>query len=202
MIKDLVKVGKKLDSLGLVIGEGGNISARKGDIIYIKRRGAALGKAKISDYIPVNVKNGKPLTRKWRPSSEIFLHLACYDKRDDIGAVIHSHPVFATALGIAKGDLKPITYELAANIKSNIARIGYIKAGTSSLGNAVGKAVRTHNAVLLKNHGLLTVGRDLDEAFMRTLALERAAVTYISCKAAGKLGFLKPKDYKRFFEKL
>ena len=202
MIKELVRIGKRLDKLGFVIGEGGNISVKSGDSVYIKRRGAALGKASKSDYIRIDALSGRPLERRGEASTEIYLHMACYRNRKDIGAVIHTHPVFATALGIADGDLRPFTYELAATIKSNIARIGYIRAGSSSLGNAAGKAAKNHNAVLLKNHGLVTVGKDLSEAFMRTLAVERAAMTYVSCKALGRLTFLRPKDYRRFYEKL
>lgn len=182
ILKDLVNTGKKISEADLIIGEGGNISARMGSIIYIKRRAASMGSAKITDYIPLNVKTGKVLQGKSEPSTEIYMHMACYKARKDIGAVIHTHPVFATALAIANVVIEPVGYELDVNIKSPIAKIGHIKPGTPELGRAVGQAVKKHNAVLLKNHGLVTVGRDLEEAFLRTLAVERAALTYISCR--------------------
>lgn len=182
ILKDLVNIGKKVSRADLIIGEGGNISARVADVVYIKRRGAVMGRARAADYIPIDVKTGKPLRRNDRPSTEIYMHLACYRVRKDIGAVIHTHPVFATALGIKGIDIKPSTYEAEVNIKSRIARIGHVKPGTPALGRAVGRAVKRHNAVLLKDHGLVTVGNDSGEAFLRTLAVERAALTYISCK--------------------
>ena len=135
-----------------------------------------MGDAKINDYIPLDIKTGRPLRKRDLPSTEIYMHLACYRARKDVGAVVHTHPVIATALGIANIKLKTVTYEAAVNIKSPIARIGYIKPGTRKLGNAVGRAIRKHNAILLKNHGLITVGKDLKEAFLRTLAVERVAL--------------------------
>ena len=177
ILKDLLKIGKKISQAGLIIGEGGNISTRQGNIVYIKRRAASMGNAKLTDYIPLNIKTGKPLRKRDLPSTEIYMHLACYRTRKDIGAVIHTHPVFATAVAIANVDIKPVTYELGVNVKSPIAKIGHVKPGTPALGRAVGRAIRKHNALLLKNHGLVTVGRDLEEAFLRTLAVERAALT-------------------------
>lgn len=199
ILKDLVNTGKEISRAGLIIGEGGNISARSGNVIYIKKKAVMMAKAKTADYIPVDIKTGKPLRKMDKPSTEIYLHLACYRARKDIGAVIHTHPVFATAVGIANIDIKPISYEMAVNLKSHVAKIGYIKTGTPQLGKEVGRAVRRHNAVLLKNHGLVTVGKDLQEALLRTLAVERAAMTYIFCKVLGKIGFLKREEYLQFF---
>jgi len=176
MLKELKNIGKKISQTGFVIGEGGNISAKIGNMVYIKRRSASMGDAKINDYIPLDIKTGRPLRKRDLPSTEIYMHLACYRARKDVGAVVHTHPVIATALGIANIKLKTVTYEAAVNIKSPIARIGYIKPGTRKLGNAVGRAIRKHNAILLKNHGLITVGKDLKEAFLRTLAVERVAL--------------------------
>ncbi len=158
-----------------------------------------MARAGVRDYIPLDAKTGKPLRGKDSPSTEIYMHMACYRVRKDIGAVIHTHPVFATALGIADVSIKPLSYEIAVNLKSDIAKIGYIMAGTPELGRAVGRALKRHNAVLLKNHGLVTVGRDLEEAFLRTLAVERTALTYICCGILGRVTFLKKSDYVRFF---
>ena len=198
--QELKNIGKKIAACGFIIGEGGNISARTGSVIYIKRRGASMDRAKADDYIPIDLKTGKPLRKKDRPSTEIYMHLACYRSRKDVGAVVHTHPAFATVLGIADVSVKPFSYEMAVNLKSHIAKINYVQVGTSRLGQAVGRTIRRHNAILLKNHGLVTVGKDLKEAFLRTLAVERAALIYTCCKILDKVTFLKKTDYKRFFE--
>lgn len=199
ILRNLVKAGKEVDRYGFIIGEDGNISARSENAVYIKRRAVSMGKAKVSDYIPIDIKTGKPLRKKDRPSTEIYMHLACHRARKDVGAVIHTHPVFATALGIANVDIGPLSYEMAVNLNSHIVRIGYVKPGTPELGKAVGRAIKNHNAILLQNHGLIAVGRDLQEALLRTLAVERTALTYICCKILGKVTFLKRADYLKFF---
>ncbi len=191
LLRELAEIGRGISQYGFVIGEDGNISARDGDVVYIKRKGASMGKATTTGYIPLSIKTGKPLRKTDKPSTEIYMHLACYRVRKDIGAVIHSHPVFTTALGISNVNLKPLSYEMAVNLNSHIARIGYMRPGTTQLGKAVGRAIRKHNAILLKNHGLITVGRNLHEAFLRTLAIESGALVYICCKSLGKIGFLK-----------
>ena len=179
LVKELLIIGRKIVKMDLVIGEGGNISARTGNIVYIKKRGASMATAKGADYIPVNVSTGKPLGRNGIPSTEIPMHLACYGARKDIGAVVHTHPVFITALGLAAVRLERVSYEAKAHLKSGIVRLPYIKPGSKELGKAVGKAIRKHDAILLRKHGLLTVGKDIKEAFLRTLAVERAAMVYI-----------------------
>ncbi len=178
-IEQLRDIGKKISELGFVIGEGGNISVREKNLIFIKRKGASMEEAATTDYIPVSFKTGRPLRKGDEPSTEIYMHLACYRARDDINAVIHTHPIFATALGMVKRKPAVFTYEAAVNIRSSVAYIGYLRPGTSRLGQAVGRAARKHNALLLKNHGLVTVGRNVREAYLRTLAVERAAIVYL-----------------------
>ena len=199
ILRELVNTGRRVEEAGLIIGEDGNISARSGNVVYIKRRSASMGKAKITDYIPIDIKTGKTLRKKDKPSTEIYMHLACYRERKDVGAVIHTHPVFATAIGIANVGIRPLSYETAANLNSHIARIGYFPPGTPELGKPIGRAIKRHNAILIRSHGLVTVGKDLEEAFLRNLAVERAALTYISCKVLGRVGFLKRRDYLKFF---
>ena len=178
LTKDLVKIGKKIHRLGLVIGEGGNISARCGHVVYIKRRNASMAAGKTADYIPVDANTGKPIGHKCKPSTEVPMHLACYRARKDVKAVVHTHPIFVTAMGISGISFKSLSYETRVYLKSSIAAVPYIKPGSAALGRAVGKAIKKHNAVILKNHGLITVGKDIKEAFLRTLAAERAVMIY------------------------
>ena len=104
--------------------------------------------------------------------------------RKDIGAVVHTHPVFITALGIAAVGLERVSYEAKVHLKRGIVSLPYIKPGSRELGKAVGGAIARHNLVVLKRHGLLTVGKDIKEAFLRTLAAERAAMVYVYSKKA------------------
>lgn len=182
LVKELPAIGKKIDRYGLVIGEGGNISARRGRVVYIKRRNASMAAGKTADYIPIDVNTGKPIGHGCKPSTETPMHLACYRARKDVKAVIHTHPIFVTAMGISGISFKSLSYEARVYLKSSIAAVPYIKPGSAALGKTVGRAIKKHNAVILKNHGLVTVGKDIKEAFLRTLATERAALIYVLCK--------------------
>jgi L-fuculose-phosphate aldolase len=186
LIRELLAVGRKIDECGLVIGEGGNISAKTGNKVYIKRRNASMAIAKAADYIAIDVNTGKPLEQKGLPSTELPMHLACYRARKDAGAVIHTHPVFITTLGVSGINFESLSYEAQVYLDSDIAAIPYITPGSTKLGKAVGKAIKKHNAVILKKHGLITVGKDIKEAFLRTLAVERAVMIYILSKVLGK----------------
>lgn len=187
LIKDLIKAGRKIENCGLVIGEGGNISARCGDVVYIKVKSASLASGKEADYIPVDIKTARPLRKDAEPSTEIHMHLACYRARKDVGAVAHTHPVFITAIGIAAVRLRHISYEAKTHLKGGIANLPYITPGTKDLGKAVEIAVTKHNIIVLKGHGLLTVGGDIKEALLRTLAAERAAMVYTYAKRAAAI---------------
>lgn len=199
-LRALRKIGGLLDRGGYIIGCGGNISARDGDTVYIKRKGIAMGESAASGYVGIRLSTGKALRGSGEPSTEIYMHLACYKKRPDIGAVIHTHPPFATAFATSGRRLGDLSYELLVTVNSRIARIGYVKPGTRALGKAIGRAAGHSNAILLKNHGLLTVGKDLNEAYLRTLAVERACITYLCCRFLGKISRLPPGEAKRWIK--
>ena len=199
--RQLIKTGKALDKDGLIMGGGGNISALSGDVIYIKRKGVAMAKAGMSGYVAVSLKTGKPVRENEIPSTEIYMHLACYKNRKDIGAVVHTHPPFATAVAISGARPGILSYEMAVYVNSEVGRIGYVAPGTTALGRAIGKAVKKHNAILLKNHGLITVGKDLDEAYFRSLAMERACTTFVACKLIDKVKNIRKSDVARWMMK-
>jgi len=194
----LVEIGRRIDALGLTIGAGGNISARRGEAMFIKRKGAHLGSAGARDYVKVDILSGRCSSRRFEPSSESYFHLACYGKRKDIGAVIHTHPVFINALGISDIPLERLTYESLVSIGTSVARIAYIRPGTRRLASSVEKAVRDHNAIILKNHGLIAVGADPGEAMARTMAAERAALSYVCAKVMGRTSFIPGKEVLHF----
>ena len=133
LVKNLIAIGRKIESCGLVIGEGGNISARCGDVMYIKRKGVSLAGKKLADYIPVEIKTGKIIGKIGEPSTEIDMHLACYKARKDIGAVVHTHPVFITALGIAAVGLERVSYEAKVHLKGGIVSLPYLKPPNTKL---------------------------------------------------------------------
>jgi L-fuculose-phosphate aldolase len=200
--KELVKYGRRIYEEGLVIGTGGNISVRTGSRIYLKASSASLKDSGPADYVPVDIRTGKQCGGRKRCSIELPMHIACYTARPDIGAVVHTHPVFASAFAMA-GNKKMglVSYELVTGLGSEVPVIGYFRCGTIGLGAAVKRAIKGHNAILLKNHGSITVGRNLEEAFMRSLALERACRTYLISKLLAKPAMIPRSELKRLLKR-
>jgi L-fuculose-phosphate aldolase len=189
--RELVRYGEKIYEASLVIGSGGNISARLGDVIYHKSRGISLKESMGCDYNEVSLEPAKTINQSSKPSSiELPMHLACYKARPDIGAVIHTHPIYGTVIAGMGAKVGMISYEFMVSMGSEVPSIKFFTPGSAKLAEAVRKMIRSHNGVLLKNHGALVVGKDLKEAFFRAMALERACKILLLSKLAGKVSLI------------
>lgn len=159
----LAKYGRQIGRHHLVMGAMGNTSARIAEKVWIKRGGAWLEQAQPDDFVAVDLRSGKPESKEL-PSKEVFLHLGCYRARADIQAVVHTHPVMATALATA-----------GFSLNRKCAVLPYYVPGSKKLARAVQRAIKKKDAVLLAKHGLVTVGKDIQQAYQRTLSCEREA---------------------------
>lgn len=189
--RELVKYAEKIYAEGLVISSGGNISAKLGSSVYLKASGVSLKESMACDYIDIDLGSGKDLSGSCKPSSiELPMHIACYRSRPDIGACVHAHPVYGSVVAGMTGKLGLISYEFFTSMGTEVPVVPFIAPGSDKLAKAVGKAIKDHNGVLLKNHGVITVGKDIKEAFFRALALERACKILVLSKIAGKVTFI------------
>lgn len=162
--EQVVKYCNLMVSRRLTKGTGGNISIRcNDDRIAISPSGIEYAQMKPEDVVITDY-SGTVVDGKLLPSSETQMHISCYRNRTDIYAVVHTHSTFATVLACMHLDLKPIHYLIGYAGKS-VPCIDYYPFGSLSLAKAAGEAMRNFNAVLLGNHGLLSVGRDIDYAF-------------------------------------
>ncbi len=193
--KELIKTGVRIVREKLVVASGGNISARSGNRMYIKAKATNLDSKSPKSYVEVDLSTGR--VKSGVPSSELPMHTACYAARKDIGAVIHLHPVFATAVANSSAKIGPVSYELAACLGSLLVRAGYKASGSEALGKEIFRFVKKYNGVLMPNHGLIAVGPDLDTAFERAIAIERACQTLIFSKLLGVSRFLPKKEAER-----
>ena len=121
------------------------------------------------------------------------MHLGCYLLRKDIKAVIHTHSPFLIGLISAGGKLKPFFPDFVALLGKEVPVTEYVIPAGEEIRKAVTKVIKNHNAVLLKNHGAVTVGANLKEAFFRAQLLEETAKIIIAGKVAGKLKFFTKK---------
>lgn len=182
--EELVECGRKIAQKGLVVGPGGNISARCGGLMYISASGSSFEEATGEDYVGVDLASGRLVDGARKPSSEVFMHLACYRRRPEIGAVVHTHPPLAIAVASCSLRLEPMFPDFAAFL-GEVPTLGYIPPTTQELADAVAAAIGECDGLLLANHGAVTVGANLKEALFRAELLEEAARILIAARSLG-----------------
>ena len=192
-----MRFGRKIADKDLVVGAGGNISARSRDMMLIKASGIAFEEAKPEDYIPVSIATGKPLEKGRRPSSELPMHLACYRAREDVRAVVHTHSPYATGVASAGVTLRPIFPDFVAVIDSEVPTLPFVTPCGEELAAAVSSVIGKANAALLSNHGVVAVGENLKEAFYRAFIIEEAARALVAGAVLGKVRFLSDEEAAR-----
>ena len=172
---------------GLVEGTAGNISARRQDgnlvitpssVDYSDMALAALVVVAPAGAV-LQAKDGR------HPSSEMQLHLACYQAFDDIGSVIHSHPVWATMFAIAHEPIPACIDEFAVYCGGDVRCTDYAASGTPDVGANAVKALQGRGAALIANHGLVAVGPRPDKALHITALVERTAQIVWGARALG-----------------
>ncbi|NQS88222.1 class II aldolase/adducin family protein [Patescibacteria group bacterium] len=195
--KELTLYGKKIVQKGLVVATGGNISARKGNIVYLSPGGFTLDEIAEGQWAKVELKTGKIIKPILKPTCEINMHLICYRTREDIGAVVHTHPPYVTGVVSAGVKIKPMFPDYVAYLGEEVPLLQYITPAGNELAKAIGKIIGKYNAISLKNHGALTVGSNLKEAFHRSMILEEAAKILFISKIMGTPGIFNPSEVKK-----
>jgi L-fuculose-phosphate aldolase len=153
------------------------------------------------DLVQVDLESGRA-TGRWKPTSEWRLHVAIYQARSDINAIIHHHSTWASAVAVARKTI-PVLLDEAADI-GPIPTATYAPSASPELAEVVLRELGPcGNAVLLANHGVVVVGRHLAEAMRRALEVERLAKIYIGAEILGGAHPLEDADVSRnraFFE--
>jgi L-fuculose-phosphate aldolase len=185
----IVRACKRLDQKGLVAGAEGNVSARTRGGALVTPAGRCKADIRASELVPVDGA-GRGTRRGRVPSSEVAMHAAIYAERPDVGAVVHAHPVAATAFAAAKKPLpRGALAELAA-IVGPVPMVPYHRPGTAALGRAVARALRGANVAFLANHGTVAVGPTMDVALQRMESLEQGARIVLAARILGGHGTL------------
>ncbi|MBI5804649.1 class II aldolase/adducin family protein [candidate division TA06 bacterium] len=174
-IKEIIRVCRKLDALGFVPATDGNVSARlDGRRILITPSMLRKGDINESQLLVTDLE-GKVLEGKGLPSSEIKMHLYAYKMRPDVKAMVHAHPPFATAFAAAGLDLRaPLLPEVVLTI-GPVPLARYATPSTDEVPRSMAPLIKQHQALLLANHGVLALGRSLEEALQRMERVEHLA---------------------------
>jgi L-fuculose-phosphate aldolase len=180
---EVVLFGKKLIDKGLVAGTGGNLSLRVGDLVAVSPSGVEY-ETMVPEDVVVTDMNGKTVEGCLKPSSETPLHLALYSSRGDISAVVHTHSPYACVMACLGWEL-PVFHYLVALAGKKVPVAPYACFGTSALAGNVVASIGEEKAVLMENHGLVTVGGSLREAFMLAEAVEFASKVFAHARSLG-----------------
>ena len=177
---------RRLYERRLVVATAGNVSVRVPDsnLLAITPSGVPYGGMTASDVALVRLPDGVQVDGAWAPSSELPLHRAIYAGRSDVCAIVHTHSRYATTLGITGRPLKPVHYAYGL-LGDPVRTAPYVRYGTAALAEATLAALGTNGAVLLQNHGAVTVGGNLEGAFERAEMLEWLAELQIGAEALG-----------------
>lgn len=169
--KQIIEISKTLKYLGIMPGASGNISVRKGGRILITPSGIDKSKLRLNQFSVIDI-NGKILNNI-KPSSEWQLHAHIYRTRKDVNAIIHTHPPYTITASITNMKIdRNITAEFNL-VVGNIAFTEYRKPGTKEIAEAAAKASLKSNVIVLKNHGLVCLSKDLNTAQILTEEVEQ-----------------------------
>lgn len=188
--RQIVRVCRRMYERGLIAGTDGNVSVRLAeDRILITPSGVHKGDLAEADLV-VTDREGKPTSERGRrPSSEILMHLLCYQLREDVAAVVHAHPVHAVALAVAGVSLANCILPESCLSLGFILTAPYSTPGTEEVPRALRDLITHADAILLDRHGSLTVGPSLQVAYNRLESVEHTAkITH----AARCLGDVQP----------
>ncbi len=189
--EDLIcELGRRMYARNLIAGTDGNLSCRLGvETFLVTRSGCGKGHLQRADIVVANAR-GERVEGDGKVSSEFFTHLAAYEERPEIQAVVHAHPPVATALTVAGVSLaEPVLPELIMNM-GGIPTCAYATPGTTEGAASIRDHIRHCDAVMLDRHGALTIGSDLLDAYYKLERLEHAALTLWHARCIGPLTVL------------
>lgn len=185
----LCRYGKRLVDAGVSAGAGGNISAREGDVIWMKPSGYAMDELTPEHLCGMELATGAQQFGDAAPTTEFNMHLAVYRVRADAIAVFHTHPPWLTGVISAGVPFRPLTTESVGYL-GRIAHLPYEIPQSPMLARQVEQAARDHETLLLPNHGIVTLAETQREAYHRSLVAEDTAKSIIAASLMGKPQFL------------
>ena len=196
VLKDLVVYGGlTMLKRRLTVGTWGNISVldRETDLVYISPSGIEYEQIRADDVVVLD-KDLQIVDGSAVPSVEKHMHIAVYRARSDVGAVIHTHPIYSSVLGVNHMELPGISEDFVQIVGDKIVCSEYALPGTVELASNAIAGLGDRNAVILPNHGTLCVGQDLNDVLKISHVVEKTAQVYIMALSIGKPHLIAPED--------
>lgn len=175
--KQIVEIGKRIWQRGYVASNDGNITVMLNDDELLTTPTGISKGFMTTDMIIKCDKKGNVISgnSKYRPSSEVKMHLEVYKERPDIKSVVHAHPPYATSFAVAGIPLNKCVLPEAIIVIGAVPIAPYGLPSTMEIPDAIRPLIKNSDAILLENHGALTLGSDLLNAFHKMETLEHTA---------------------------
>jgi L-ribulose-5-phosphate 4-epimerase len=194
--QEMIEKCRLLEKLGYFIGTWGNISVRVPEGFIVTPSRVEYAVIEPHDFVTVSLE-GAVLAGHRLPSSETEIHRAVLNKKPDVGAIIHSHAPYATAVSCLHQAMPVFVEDMAQIIGGEVHCTRYVPAGQhKKIAEEVAITIGEENAVLLANHGVMCCGRNLEEALVASQILEKAALMMLTAGGAGKVVPI-PEEYVR-----
>jgi L-fuculose-phosphate aldolase len=193
----LVRFGKWLYRLGFMPGTSGNLSVRLDrERLLVTPTGASKYLLRSSEMVIVDLE-GRHLGGSRKATSELGMHLAVYRQRDDVGAVIHAHPPVATAFACSGRALDEMLCQEAAMTLGPVPLASYATTGTEEVAASLEPLIADHQAILMANHGAVSYGATLLDAFLKMETVEHLAVIRLASHQLGPAQILTPEQLQQ-----
>ena len=192
--RDVVLVCHRLYEKGFVTATDGNVSARLecGNIL-VTPSGLNKGQVEGNDLVEVKA-DGTPVTLDKKASTELDMHLYIYQQRPDVQAVVHAHPPHATGFATAHVPLTACLFPEVIIGLGAVPLASYATPSTKEVAESLAPFVSSTDAILLANHGVVTYGKDVEEAYFKMEKVEHAAhITFVARVLGGEKP-LSPKE--------
>jgi L-fuculose-phosphate aldolase len=197
--RDIIDNCLKMNVTGINQGTSGNLSIRSGEGLLITPSGVPYEQLEPADIVFMNIDGS------WRhplaPSSEWRFHRDIYRAKPEVGAIVHAHPTYCTALAIRGMDIPAVHYMIALSGGNSIRCAPYATYGTPELSAAALQALQGRTACLLANHGMIATGPTMAKTMWLAIEIETLARQYVTSLLLGGPNLLPDDEIERVIEK-
>lgn len=191
---EILKFGRLCYERNLLVAMDGNLSVKLSETeILCTKAGCHKGFLVDEDLVVIDRK-GRKLRGAGNPTSEMAMHLACYDERPDIGAVVHTHPPISIAFTIAGVSMARCVLPEVVLTLGSVPTVEYATTGTRTLADKIRAYARDHDAILMDRHGAVCMGKDLLHAFCNLETMEHTALITKTARDLGGVKELPPEE--------
>ena len=195
--EEIIKFSHLCYERHMLVAMDGNLSVKLSENeILCTKAGCHKGFLVDEDLVVIDRK-GKKLRGSGSPTSEMAMHLACYDERPDISAVIHTHPPISVAFTIAGVSMARCVLPEVVLTLGTVPTVEYATTGTQTLADKIRPYVRDHDAILMDRHGAVCLGKSLLLAFCNLETMEHTALITKTARDLGNVRELDPAEASR-----